>query len=123
MKTFPYLKWDFGYQRYLPQEIIIDNFTCTAENYGAKLYLYPNYDDACFVKPDDFVQKHDYENINVLLPDGATRPMTEDDVFYGPLIMTQSVTYRNMSKAIPICPDQNLLLHKTLTAKLKIENN
>ena len=122
MQTFPFLKWDFGYQRYLPQNLIIDNFRCVASSsYGALLYVYPNYADACFVKPDDFVAETDYEGVEVTLPDGTTRPMTEDDVFYGSLKITQSITFRNMDKAIPICPDKMLYLYNYLTPRVTME--
>ena len=123
MQTFPYLKWNFGYQRYLPQHVTIDNFKCNAEKYGAKLYLYPNYDNACFYKPADFLQESDYMGIDVVLPDGTTRPMTEDDVYYGPLMITQSVTYRNMKNPIPICPDSSLYLSGYITERIVIEND
>ena len=123
MATFPYLKWDFGFQRYLPQNVVLENFKCTAsEVNGVPIYLYPNYDDACFNKPQDFIQPNDYQGLEVDLPDGTKRPMTEDDVFYGPWKITQSVTFVNMNP-IEICPDDALYISRLLKANTTIKNS
>ena len=117
--TFPYLKWDFGYTCYMPQNVIIDNFTNANIN-RATVYLYNYVGDACFVKPDNFVQSVDYANQKVTLADGTTRNMTAADVYYNQYQITKSLTFRNMDK-LPICPSSSSYLYTTLDAIAKVE--
>jgi hypothetical protein len=111
--AFPYLKWDFGYTCYMPQHIILDNFVF---EHGKPNVLF-NVGDACFVKPEDFVQESDYlgKTIN-------GRPMTEDDIYYNQYQITKSLTFKNMDP-IPVCSNTGSYLFETLTAIAKVEND
>ena len=111
----PYLKWDFGYVNYMPQNIIMDNFVCTNET--VKLCLYKNIGDAAFVKPNNFIQEQDWKGKTIKLLDGTTRPMTEADVYYNQYQITKSVIYRNMEELEPTNdPNSHLYGHlKTVT--------
>ena len=109
--AFPYLKWDFGYTCYMPQHIILDNFVF---EHGKPNVLF-NVGDACFVKPDDFIQETDYAGKTI-----NGRPMTEDDIYYNQYQITKSLTFKNM-KPIPVCSNENSYLFETLTAIAKVE--
>ena len=121
--SFPFLKWDFGYTCYMPQYLIIDNFKVAGDpsivgtgnqtKTGATLYVYPNTDDAAFVKPSDFVQAKDYEGQTVTLADGTTRPMTADDVYYNQYQLTKAIYFKNMSK-VPTCPTSTRYMYKNI---------
>ena len=102
----PYLKWDFGYTCYMPQNVILDNFTL--RNQDATLVLYNSMADQAFVKPDDFIQPEDWQNKQIKLLNGTYRPMTKEDIYYNQYQITKSVIYRNMS---PIAPCANDLLY------------
>ena len=102
--SFPYLKWDFGYTCYLPQHVIIDNLQL-GKGTDATLYLYTNVGNAAFVKPGDFEKEiDDHENL-----------------YYNQYQLTKSITYRNMPKAIPICPNQGLYLSTELSKLIVLE--
>ena len=111
--AFPYLKWDFGYTCYMPQHMIIDNFTF---EHGSPNVFW-NVGDLCFNKPSDFVQKSDYEGKTI-----NGRPMTADDIYYNQYQITKSITFRNMDP-IPVCDNQISYLYNTLTPLVKVEND
>ena len=114
----PYLKWDFGYTCYLPQNIIIDNFKVT--NPGAKIVLYNEIADAAFVKPNNFIQPEDWQGKQIKLTDGTYRPMTEEDVYYNQYQITKSVIYRNMEPLDP-CDDTSLYMYSYLKSVTRVE--
>ena len=113
----PFLKWDFGYTCYMPQNVVIDNFSVMTE---ATVYLYQSVGDNAFIKPKDFVQDSDWKGKSVLLPDGSTRPMTEDDIYYNQYQITKSVVYKNMLP-LPPCEDNSLHLYKHLSSVTRVE--
>jgi hypothetical protein len=114
----PYLKWDFGYTCYMPQNVVIDNFKVT--NQDAKIVLYNSIDDAAFVKPSNFIQPEDWQNKQIKLVDGTYRPMTEEDVFYTQYQITKSVVYRNMDPLEP-CDDVDLYMYRYLKTVTRVE--
>ena len=111
--AFPYLKWDFGYTCYMPQNVILDNFVF---EHGAPAIFF-DVEDQCFVKPDDFVQETDYAGKTI-----NGRPMTADDIYYNQYQITKSITFKNM-EPIPVCSNQNSYLFEALTAIVKVEND
>ena len=129
--SFPYLKWDFGYTCYMPQNLIIDNFQKNS-NSSAALYVYSNVIDEAFVKPDDFdyVRDYTYEYMvdgkkysgtqQVLLPDGTYRDMTKDDVYYNEYVMTKSIIFRNM-QPIEICSNKGSYMYEELNKRVTVE--
>ena len=109
--AFPYLKWDFGYTCYMPQNVILNNFVF---EHGTPVVFF-NVGDACFNKPEDFVHKSDYEGKTI-----NGRPMTEFDVYYNQYQITQSLTFKNMDP-FPVCSNENSYLYETLTPKIRVE--
>ena len=109
--TYPYLKWDFGYTCYMPQDVIIDNFTF---EHGTP-YVFWNISDACFVKPSDFVQPTDYEGKTI-----NGRPMTPADVYYNQYQMTKSIVFKNMNP-LPVCSDEISYLFTELSKRVTVE--
>ena len=114
----PYLKWDFGYVNYMPQNVVIDNFVLT--NPAPKLVLYNSLADAAFVKPDNFIQETDWKGKKIKLLNGTYRDMTEDDVYYNQYQITKSVIYRNM-EAIPPCANESLYMYSFINSVTVVE--
>ena len=102
--SYPYLKWDFGYTCYMPQNIVIDNLTL-GEGTDATLYLFNDVGDAAFVEPENFVSDAD----------------DLEHLYYNQYQLPKSLVYRNMEKAIPICPKQSSYLNRTLSQLIKME--
>ena len=117
--SFPYLKWDFGYTCYHPQNVILDNITCPGAEYN-NFVVFKDVADACFEMPLDFYQNADFENKTVVDVNGE-RPMTQGDVHYNQYMMTQSLTFRNM-KPIPVCRDDTSLLYTYVTEHTTVIN-
>ena len=79
-----YWLWYFGYECYMPRNIVIDNFT-----YGcAEMYVFDS------GLPDEIFEPNYVEG----------EPVTIDTVKYGYHI-TESITFRNTEKIIPITSD------------------
>ena len=114
----PYLKWDFGYTCYMPQNVVLDNFQLS--NTDVKLVLYNSMADAIFVKPKDFIQPEDWQGKQIKLVDGTYRPMTEDDVYYNQYQITKSVIYRNMEPIAP-CANNALYMYEYLNSVTTVE--
>ena len=104
--SFPYLKWDFGYTCYLPQHVIIDNLQL-GKGTEATLYLYNDVGNACFVKPADFEKDID----------------DPEHLYYNQYQLTKSITYLNMPKAIPICPNKGSYLYTELNRLIELKND
>ena len=75
-----YWLWDFGYTCYMPINVTIDNFKTNAR----KIYVFNNLPDAIF--------SYNYDPNNI----------TSTSVRY-PYQLTKSITFKNMSKDIPVC--------------------
>ena len=114
----PYLKWDFGYTCYMPQNIIIDNFR--VENEKVKVVLYNSIADEAFIKPNNFVQENDWMGKKIKLVDGTYRDMTENDVYYNQYQITKSVTYRNMTP-FPPCGNNALFMYRHIESVTTVE--
>ena len=78
--AYPYLKWDFGYTCYMPQNIYVENMVVGNAAAGAKLYMFNNLADAMFVKPSDFVQTGE----------------VAEELYYNQYQITKSITYKGM---------------------------
>ena len=114
----PYLKWDFGYTCYMPQNVVIDNFKVA--NPDVKIVLYNSIDDAAFIKPNNFIQPEDWQNKQIKLTDGTYRPMTEDDIYYNQYQITKSVVYKNM-QPLPPCDNVSLYMYRYIDSITTIE--
>ena len=114
----PYLKWDFGYTCYMPQNVVLDNFRLT--NPEATLVLYNSMADPIFIKPNNFIQPEDWQNKQIKLTNGTYRPMTEDDVYYNQYQITKSVIYRNMEPIAP-CDNKALYMYEHLNSVTTVE--
>ena len=114
----PYLKWDFGYVNYMPQNVILDNFQLTNE--APKLVLYNSIADAAFVKPEKFIQDQDWKGKQIKLLDGTYRDMTEADVYYNQYQITKSVVYKNMAP-IPPCANEALHMYTHIMSVTTVE--
>ena len=129
--SFPYLKWDFGYTCYMPQHLVIDNFTLNP-NCLAQLYIYNDIIDEAFVKPADFDFAKDYTYEyevdgkkyigiqQVLLPDGTYRDMTKFDVYYNRYVLTESIIFRNM-EPLAICSNEKSYMFEALNKRVTVE--
>jgi hypothetical protein len=102
--SFPYLKWDFGYTCYLPQDVVIENLT--TGNNSTALYLYNDIGNAAFEKPADFVQPGD----------------DVDRLYYNQYQLTKKITYRNQKTPIQICRDASSILYQRLALVVDVEN-
>ncbi|MBQ9069788.1 MAG: hypothetical protein IJY23_00370 [Clostridia bacterium] len=76
-----YWMWYFGYTSYMPRNVIVDNYTSGASN----VYLFNDLPDKIFT---------------ATYVEGETP--TKNTVRY-PYVLTESVTYKNMAKSIPVC--------------------
>ena len=93
-----YWLWDFGYTSYMPRNVVVDNFTTPA----SKSYLFNDLPDKIFTK--SYV-------------DGEA--VTKNTVKY-PYVITDSVTYKNMKSAIPVCKSSSCT--KLRAIEIKLEN-
>ena len=104
---YPYLKWDFGYTCYMPKNVVVDNFKL-GEKCKGRLYLYNNIGNYAFEKPADFTTSEEQYHIMIkTLEDGSESRekviINEEDVYYNQYVITESITYRNMT-ALDVCP-------------------
>jgi hypothetical protein len=106
---FPYLKWDFGYLCYMPQNVVVDNFQLGPKCLATKVYLYTDIGNNAFLKPKDFITPgEEYHMIQHTNPSTGFKydvrtDIAEQDIYYNQYQITKSITYKNMKK-LPICP-------------------
>ncbi len=99
--AYPYLKWNFGYTCYMPQNIIVDNFKVDT---GVTIYMFNALSNAMFEKPADFVQSGEVES----------------ELYYNQYQITKSITIRNMSKPA-ICPSTGSSYSIVWSIPVKVE--
>ena len=110
--AFPYLKWDFGYTCYMPENIVVDNFKVGEKCNAGSVCLFPSLGNNAFVKPLDFiVEGEEYHMIQHTNKDGYSynvrTDIAESDIYYNQYQITKSITYKNMQPLL-MCPAQLL---------------